>query len=199
MFDCVFKFLFGTNGNGTIDRTALWTGIAALGAIGAIFFAWIELGGTAKTTRADFAKRFIDSFFTEETRTLFSLLLNSALEFKVLAITGEQGEAIDELPFFEIKKEIANQLKGIVSPAQGKIGYSAFEIDDLLLGHFEDIGWYEKRGLIDQETISEMFGYHISECFQSKEIQKYLQHSCNDGKYEHFKRLGGTLSENPHS
>ena len=125
--------------------------------------------------------------------------MNSALEFKVLKIMGKDGEKIDELPIFEIKKNIAAQLKEVVDIKSEKTGYTAFEIDDLLLGHFDDIGWYEKRGLIDVETIREMFGYCIYECYQNEEIQKYLQDHCNKGKYEHFKRLGQLIKENPRS
>jgi hypothetical protein len=193
----ILNSLFGTNANGEVDRTAVWTGVAAFAAIGAIFVAWIELGGAAKTTRADFAKRFVDSFFTKETRGLFTLLMNSALEFKILEIKGKNGKKIDELPIFEIKKDITDQLKGVVDVGSGKIGYSAFEIDDLLLGHFDDIGWYESRDLIELETIREMFGYYIYWCYKNEEIQKYLQDDCNAGKYEHFKRLGKLIGDNP--
>jgi hypothetical protein len=67
-------------------------------------------------------------------------------------------------------------------------------MDDLLLGHFEDIGWYESRKLIDLETISEMFGYHISECFKNDEIQKYLQNEYKEGNFQNFKRLAKKIS-----
>jgi len=191
------EFLFGTDTSGAIDRTSFWTGIGAIATAGAILVVWKELGATKKTTRADFAKRFVDSFFTEETRKLFTLLMNSALEFKILDIKGKDGKKIDELPILEIKKDIADQLKGVVDIGSTRTGYSAFEIDDLLLGYFDDLGWYEKRGLIDLETIRETFGYYISECYQSAEIQKYLQDGCNDRKYEHFRRLGKLIKENP--
>ena len=189
----ILKFLFGSTNN-EVDRTALWTGIAAIAAIVAILIALFELYRTRKTTRADFAKRFVESFFTKETRELFTLLMNSALEFHVLEIKNEDGKKIDELPFFKIKKDVASQLKGIINIDSGKIGYSAFEMDDLLLGHFEDIGWYESRELIDLETISEMFGYHISECFENDEIQKYLKIEYQKGNFQNFKRLAKKIS-----
>ena len=70
-------------------------------------------------------KRFIDSFFVEDSRTLFTLLLNSALEFAVRPIEVG-GDKIDELPYLRIKKEIADQLIGIVPLNPEKTGYSAF-------------------------------------------------------------------------
>jgi hypothetical protein len=172
LFHWILKLLFGVNDHG-IDRASFWTFIAAVAAICAVLVARYELGETAKTTRADFAKRFVDSFFSKETRGLFTLLMNSALEFKVLEITDKDGKKIDELPIFEIKKIIANQLNGIVDIESGKMGYSAFEMDDLLLGHFDDIGWYQKRSLIDLETIREMFGYYIYECYQNGFFRDY--------------------------
>jgi hypothetical protein len=123
--------------------------------------------------------------------------MNSALEFEVLEIKGTDGKKIDELPFFKIKEDIAKQLKGVIDVEPGKTGYSAFEIDDLLLGHLDDIGWYHRRDLIDMETIREMFGYYIFECYQSGEVQKYLDQECNKGKFENFKRLAKFIKENP--
>lgn len=100
MICCLLNLLFGTNGNG-IDRTALWTGVTALAAFAAVFVAWYELSKTSETTRADFAKRFVDSFFTAETRQLFALLMNRALEFEVLVIKDKDGKEIDRLPYFK--------------------------------------------------------------------------------------------------
>ena len=110
---------------------------------------------------------------------------------------GKDGKKIDELPIFEIKQDVASQLKGIIDAVPEKTGYSAFEIDDLLLGHLDDIGWYESRKLIDMETIREMFGYYIYKCYENKEIQKYLQDDCNEGKYQNFKRIGREIKNNP--
>jgi hypothetical protein len=106
-------------------------------------FAAFQLRSIKRTSRADFTKRFIDSFFVEDSRTLFTLLLNSALEFAVRQIKVG-GDKIDELPYMRIKKEIAEQLTGIVLFDSERSGYSAFEVDDFFLGHFEDVGWYVK-------------------------------------------------------
>jgi hypothetical protein len=187
-------FLFGGTGD-SIDRTALWTGVAAIAAFVAIFIAWLELGSTRKTTHADFVKRFNDSFFNQETRTLFTLLMNSALEFNVLEIKGKDGQQIDRLPYFKIKKDIANQLKGIVSIDPEKTGYSAFEIDDFLLGYFDDIGWYRKGRIIDLDSIEQTFGYYVIACYENEEIQKYLNDEDNKCKYSDFKFIYDKLKK----
>jgi hypothetical protein len=189
-----FKILFGVHDNG-IDRAALWTGAAAVAAFIAIGIAIHELKSTRETTRADFAKRFVDSFFTRDTRELLTLLMNSALEFEVLKIKDKEGKQIDSLPYFKINEDIARQLHGIIENNQQKTGYSAFEMDDLLLGHFEDIAWYEGRKLIDLETIREMFGYQILACYENAEIQKYLSHKCNKGNFANFKRLAKIIDD----
>jgi hypothetical protein len=83
-----------------------------------------------------------------ETRTLFSLLINSALAFEVREI-AEDGKIINDLTYLRIKPNVVEQISGIIVPPPGKAGYSALELDDLLLGHFESLGWYVKEGLID--------------------------------------------------
>ena len=196
LIESILKFVFG-NHEGQLDRTGVWTAFAALAAFLAVLVARSELGSTRKTTQADFAKRFVDSYFTSETRAIFALLMNSALQFEVLSIKDKDGAEIDNLPFFKIKTAIADQLKGIVDIDSAKIGYSAFEIDDLLLGPLDDIGWYKKHKLINMETIREMFGYYIYECYKNEELQKYIQHECNKDKFENFKCLAKFIINNP--
>lgn len=106
---------------------------------------------------------------------MFTLLLNSALEFAVRKIEVA-GDEIDELSYLCIKTEITEQLKGIVSFDAEKMGYSAFEVDDFLLGHFEDVGWYVRRKLMDLHTVYQSFGYYVIATREHQEIQKFLDH-----------------------
>ena len=184
----VLHFLFG--GTGSIDRVALWAGITA---IAAIWIAFFQLNSTRKTVRADFTKRFNDTFFTRETRGLFTLLMNSALEFDVLKLNDKNGQEIDCLPYLRIKKDITDQLKGIIDTDASKSGYSAFEVDDLLLGFFDDIAWYHKKGMIDYKTIKQTFGYYIVESYNSEPIKQYLDHEDNKEKYTDLRRLAKRL------
>jgi hypothetical protein len=183
----ILHFLFGTGQQ--IDRTAFWSGIAAISAGIAVLVAWLQLSSLRKTSRADFVKRFIDSFFVTETRSLFTLFMNSALEFDELKIKDDKGEIIDHLPYFKIKKDVADQLGGIVFLEKERTGFSAFEIDDFLLGYFDDLGWYEKKNLIDIETINQVFHYYIIESWDNTEVKKYLGHKDNEGKYEDFEYI----------
>lgn len=183
----ILHFLFGSGQY--IDRSALWSGVAVILAAIGVAIALVQLGGIKKVSRADFAKRFIDTFFTPETRTLFTLLLNSALKFDVLEIADEAGTVIDRLPYWRIDKSVAAQLHGIVPVEETKSGYSAFEIDDLLLGFFDDLGWYHKRGLIDIDTIKQAFGYYICESYENDQVKRYLADEDNKGRYGDFRSL----------
>jgi hypothetical protein len=86
------------------------------------------------------------------------------------------GDKIDELPYLRIKKEIAEQLAGIVPLNAEKTGYSAFEVDDFLLGHFEDVGWYVRRKLMDLNAADQSFGYYVIASVEHTEMQKFLEH-----------------------
>jgi hypothetical protein len=179
-----------------VDRTALWTGAIAIVTAFVAIFALRQLRNIRTTSRADFTKRFIDSFFVEDSRTLFTLLLNSALEFAVRKIEVG-GDKIDELPYLRIKKEIADQLAGIVPLNPDKTGYSAFEVDDFLLGHFEDVGWYARRKLMDLNAAYQSFGFYVVATVEHTEMRKFLddqrakEYSYDDLEwlYQQFKRL----------
>jgi hypothetical protein len=103
------------------------------------------------------------------------LLLNSALEFAVHRIVDGRGDKIDELPYLRIKREIADQLTGIVAMNPEKTGYSAFEIDDFLLGHLEDVGWYMQRKLIRSAAAYASFGYYVINTLENPEMKKFLE------------------------
>jgi hypothetical protein len=125
-------------------------------------------------------------------------VLNSALEFAVRKIEVG-GDEIDELPYLRIRKEVIDQLTGIVPFEPTKTGYSAFEVDDFLLGHFEDVGGYVRRKLMDFEAAYQSFGYYVIETVEHTEMKKFLDHqrakefSYDDLEwlYQQFKKLEG--------
>jgi hypothetical protein len=83
-----------------LDRTAIWTAVIAGVTVLGVAVALRQLAGIRATSRADFTFRFIESFFTHETRVLFSLLMNSALTFDTKDIV-ENGKKIDRLPYLK--------------------------------------------------------------------------------------------------
>ena len=183
--------LFG-NAEGCIDKTALWTAALVIVTFILLLVAYFQLSNIKKTARAEYIKRLNDSFFTEETRNLMVLLFNSAIELSTLPIMDEEGKTkIDELPYFKIKEFVLEQLKnsGLISFADWRKGYNAFEIDDLLIGHLDDVGRFEKNGLLDIHTAYSTFGYYVLELVgeneeEKTEVRKYLNDQECQGNYD---------------
>ena len=188
----VLDFLFG-NAEGCIDKTAVWTAVLAVMTLFLTIVAWSQLSSIRKTTKADYLKRLNDSFFTEETRNLLVLLFNSAIEFSVLPIKGkESASPIDRLPYFKINEYVLKQLKdsGLISLPEWRKGYNPFEVDDLLLGPLDDVGRYEKNGLLDIGSAYDTFGYYVCELVGDNEgVKAFLKHEDNRGNYDDLERL----------
>ena len=184
-------YLFG-NADGGIDKTALWTAALVIVTIFLMMIAIFQLRNIKKTARAEYIKRLNDSFFTEATRNLLVLLFNSAIELSTLKIKDRDGKTdIDELPYFKIKEFVLEQLRnsGLISLEDWRKGYNAFEIDDLLIGHFDDVGRFEKEGLLDIHIAYSTFGYYILELVgenegEKTEVRKYLNDQECQGNYD---------------
>lgn len=154
-----------------IDWTAIGTIIIAVGTFIVAYIAWTQLGKTNKISNADFIHRFKSDFFNEKTRQLFMLFDYDLIVFK----TEPVSTGIEEFAYFEV-----NQKQFDANPiflrvlTEKKYLYSVYEIDDLLLGNFEDLGLFCKRGLMDIEFIYEGFGYYIEEIYENQQIKNYM-------------------------
>lgn len=95
----LLALLFGAK----LDPVTTWTAAIAVTTLFGVLVALRQLAGIRATSRADFTFRFIESFFTAETRTLFMLLINSALTFDVKEI-AEDGTPIVRLPYLKISE-----------------------------------------------------------------------------------------------
>ena len=154
-----------------IDWTATGTMIIAVGTFLLAFIARTQLGKTNKISKADFAHRYKSDFFSEKTRQLFMLFEYDLMVFKRESVSNTDHE----FPYFEVDRTQfdANPIFSIAL-AEIKYRYSAYEIDDLLLGHFEDLGLFCKKSLMDIEFIYEGFGYYIEEMHKNEQIQNYI-------------------------
>ena len=142
--------------------------IALCGIITAI----IQLSKNNKSRIADFTDRLDSDFFTENTRSVIELI-----DFKFLKFIEPKSEIDD--PYFKIDKSGIEKMEEryfSVKEFAKKRNYeiSTYEIDDYLLGHFEKIGLYGKKKIIDMQFLNEIFDYYIQLTFDDKEIQKYL-------------------------
>ena len=59
--------------------------------------------------------------------------------------------------------------------------YSAFEIDDDLLGYFEDIGNNESKKLIDIDMIYDTFSWYIKIIWENPAVQEYIKWQRSEG------------------
>lgn len=170
----------------TICGASLFEGFlgAAVGGFFAAILAWIaykELSGIGKTNRTDFIHRLRNDFFVEETRILVDHITEDRLLYTQVPAEVVRGEedatsSHNEMRYFEVdlRKILPTFPKELQDQLTRKRYYLEVEVDDFLLGHFEDIGLFEEKGLIDTEMTYEEFSYYIFETFENPEIKKYL-------------------------
>ena len=176
----------------------LWPFVAAIATVLLWFVALQELGGVNSVAKTDFARRFNADFFGQETRDLVMLFDYKALKFKIKVIEqGKDDSNSKKFPFFEIQKNILTKLvihKERENELSNRGVYTAFEIDDFLLGLFEEIAALEKRGMLDIKDVYNNFDWYIDLIWNNEEIQKYIESQMVDEKegediYEDFKYI----------
>ena len=147
-----------------------------LGAFFAAFLVWVaweELGSLGKTSSADFTHKLKNDFFRPETRILVTLLDCDALEYRPNATGNTRA-----FPYFEVIPSAIDNTglpEDIRTTLTSKQYYSAWEVDDLLLGHFEDIGMFEQRGIIDFQMVYDEFSWYIGTAWNNDNIKEYIR------------------------
>ena len=150
-----------------------------------------QLQKISTTSNADFIVRFNNSFFTPKTRLLVTLLSNSALAFKVLDITTQHGEK-DRLPYLEIDLVVVEQLKnsGLIKIEKWRKGFSALEVDDLILGHLDDVGRFLHQKLVEIDNVYHAFNYYVDELLaEGTPLREMLDDVDNDKCYDYVRYL----------
>jgi len=166
-----------------------YTGV--LGSILAAFFAaflvwvaWEELGKLSKTSSADFIHRLDNDFFTSETRKLVALVDCEALDFK--DPSNDESQSVGEtdfLAYFEVNLDNlkkTNLPEEIIKSISKKNYYSTWEVDDLLLGLFENIGMLEQRRIIGFQMVYDVFSWYLETTWKNYEIKKYIMYCRKD-------------------
>ncbi len=157
-------FLFGANKDGSVDRIVFWTFVLAIIAL------W-QLWEMSRTARADFIYKFTDGFFNQECRSLILLFEYDLLTFEIKKVNDQ------EFPCFKLDDKKLKDLEGIDGKLKDNFKpiYTMYDIDDKLLGHFEDLGNYERKGLLDIQMVYEGFSYYIKSTWENEEIKKYIK------------------------
>ena len=179
----------------------LWVYITALATV----FLWIvagdELGDSNKVSKATFIGKFTEDFFTEKTREILMLIDYKALIFinthEVSYKTNETEINQKPFPYFLLDKAVVAQLK--LGPEEERHitkreQYTAFEIDDCLLGPIESLAGFEKRKLVDIRQVYDDFDHYINLIGDNYAIQSYIEQQHSEEKdggtiYENFKYL----------
>ncbi len=155
--------------------------LAAFFAAFLVWVAWEELGKISKTSSADFIHRVDNDFFTHETRILVSLIDCGALEFNDKA---ESSDDIEVRPYFEINQDKLKKSKlpeEVIQRLSEKKYYSTWEIDDLLLGHFENIGMLEQKRVVNFQMVYDVFSWYLETIWKDDHIKKYITY-CRNGE-----------------
>lgn len=185
----IVKYMFGIGATGTIDRVAFWTGVAAIITFAIAWIAAKQLSALNITTKGDFAHKFTRDFFNEECRRLITLFNYDLLKFQ--KPSDDEGYA-----YFELDRKSLDKMKiDDKEKEKFKQFYSTYDIDDELLGHFEDIGNYEKEGLLNIKMVYEGFASYIDSIWDNKEIKACIdwQNSEGDDIYEGFRYIYNKL------
>lgn len=174
--ECLTYLCGTTNHSGTdIDMVSLWTFSLVLATLLLYLVARHQLSGIKRTAKADFIKQFNNDFFVESTRNVVMLLDCNALDYKEKVINCNGDDNV--FPYFEINDSILSQFKlsdDIYNTLLIKKVYTSYEIDDLLLGRFEDIGLFLQQGFLNRKDVRNHFSWYIHVAWENAEIQKYI-------------------------
>ncbi|MFI4919727.1 MAG: hypothetical protein ACHP65_09250 [Legionellales bacterium] len=178
-----------SNGEIACKDDIYWLMITADATIALALIALFQLSKMHKTAVADFTHRFKNDFFNKRTRNLFMLFENNLIEFNCTHVRSKDGENEVEIGYFEIpsQKLIRNPLI-IDFLEKHDSRYATYEIDDCLLGHFEDLGIFQAEHNLTIEVIYDEFSYYVETIYDNFEIKEYLAwaRNGNDDIYEMF-------------
>ena len=157
-----------------IDWTAVFT-------LCLLIVAWTQLRKINKNSSADFLHRFKNDFFNDKTRLLILLAEYDCLHY---VKPKEEGIPYYEIVLDNIKDEKSkNETKRKIEKfINGNYIIDVYEIDDLLLGHFEDMGILNKKKVLTIEMIYEAFSTYIKICWENKQVREYIQHQREEEK-----------------
>jgi len=130
---------------------------------------------------------------------LLSTLALAVIAYIQLNALKEQANADFLLKFnreffgIDINQKIIQALEEGNTILEDHDGFiNEYQLDDFL-GYYELMAKFEKKNLIDFETIDDMFGHYISKSWQNEEIQNYIRELREETKdpryYKPFEKL----------
>ena len=161
----VFSFICGTEPDGkTINRSVVWTLVL-------IGFGYVQLHDINKTSKADFAHKIKNDFFTKTNINLLTLFDEEVLVF----------DTVEDVAWFNLDTVKYKSLHKGISLTNIPLSYESNQVDELLQ-NFEDFGLYEKKGLIDIDYIDEGYDFYITSVWENNQINIYIKWLRSDPK-----------------
>ncbi len=149
--------------------------IAALVAVGIGWVAWTQLGDVANTASADFILRLKQDFFQDRIRTIITLVANRWLQFVEF---DDEGNPM-AIPYLAVRQGAldAARLPDEVKARLRTPGvYTAFDIDDLLLGPLVDVAVLWEAGTLRLDTVRSTFGWYVRIAWDDPDVSAYIVH-----------------------
>jgi len=199
MFDIlhnVFYSIFQFFGELIGGRNALakpeyfWAFFAGFWTVILVAVAYFQLKRTNKISSAEFIHKLKNDFFCDKNRVLMFLVDNDCLRY-------EDKDGLDNsyftYNFDDLEEKLKEDFEKNLSIIFGykKEVFSCMEIDDLLLGHFEDLGIFEQQGIISINMAYEEFDYYLETAWGNCAIRKYIKLQRGDGDdiYDKFEYI----------
>ncbi len=152
------------------EGIGFWTFGIVIATLALAAVAWYQLNDLKKTTNADFMLRFRNNFYSSDTRRL-EILVDKKLITYVNDTSNVEYFQIDSV---RLKKYQSVLAKEQIDSVEGyKI--DAYKVDDELLSHFDEMGYFEKDGILSIRLIYEFYGWDIKTCWENPEIKKYIE------------------------
>jgi len=157
--------------NGDRFADALLAGMLTAGATLILgFIAWKQLKGISDTASADFLLKLERDFFTEDARVLTQSLENHWLKYVPAPNAGESHFVVDEQKIDGSPLHRSLKARLMARPA-----FSTYDLDDLFLGHLEDVGTLLRDKILVVEMVYEEFHPYIKIACSNPDVQHYFR------------------------
>ncbi len=183
------------------DWNLFWIAITALASVALCFIAWFQLSKTREINEAEFIQDFKKDFYTARTRELLMLFEYDQIKFIENGSDRSKQKGLPQdmclfevtLPGYKRTDEIPNYF------LNNNNLFSEFEIDDFLLGHYEDLGLFYIQKLMSLELIYQVFMPHLKLVLDNQEIKKYIEYQQkqygNMDVYSNYRLIYGKIIE----
>jgi hypothetical protein len=148
------------------------TSFAAFFSFILVLVGWWQLDKIHATSNADLLHKLKSDFFREESRILIHLIDDDYINF-----VSDNTDPDNEICYFKVNvdkitnSKLPQEIKEYLTK---KNIYTTNEMDDFVLGHFEDAGLFWERGILDIDLIYEEFDDYIEKVYESNLFQEYL-------------------------